>query len=117
MFGEGAAAAATIGYVAFLCGPPILGWIVARCLEKDPARRMGSVVELRRALRVARALVEDPSLGDVDLDLRDGRVVLPYGQGSYALKLSGDELRIASTWYFSAYSNGAVLRRVADTLP
>lgn len=51
------------------------------------------------------------------IDVSDGRGVLPYGQGSYALKLSGDELRIASTWYFSSYSNGAVLRRVADTLP
>lgn len=50
------------------------------------------------------------------IDVSGGSGVLPYGQGTYAMKLAGDELRLASTWYFSSYSNGAVLKRVADPL-
>lgn len=51
------------------------------------------------------------------LDVRGGSTVLPRPQGTIALRLVGDELRGALTFFFGDAGNSGVFRHVPDRLP
>jgi len=53
--------------------PPVIEWMVRRCLEKNPDNRFANMTELRRALQVCKRALENPAFHP-RLELKDGRV-------------------------------------------
>jgi serine/threonine protein kinase len=57
--------------------PRVLGWIVMRCLEKEPQERFSSVNEVARALRLAESELRGLVRPDLALRLNQGALDLP----------------------------------------
>ena len=59
--------------------PPVLEWVVRRCIEKRPQDRFASMNELLRALKACEMLLRGEIPGPITLSLEEGRVVMPTG--------------------------------------
>ncbi len=57
--------------------PPVLEWVIMRCLEKEPEARFANVMELRKGLKACMLALEDPNMRDLAIDIDEGMAVLP----------------------------------------
>ena len=57
--------------------PPVLEWVVLRCMEKRPEDRFANIAELQKALRACRRALEDPALRGMQLSFDAGHTVIP----------------------------------------
>jgi serine/threonine protein kinase len=57
--------------------PPVLEWVVLRCMEKRPEDRFANIAELQKALRACRRALEDPAMRGIQLTFDAGHTVMP----------------------------------------
>lgn len=57
--------------------PPVVEYVVRRCLEKKADNRFASVMELRKALLACERAVKHPSAWDMQIRVEDGVAIVP----------------------------------------
>ncbi len=78
--------------------PRCLEHVVMTCLEKHADDRFATVNELNRALQICEIALERPDWADVEIEVVDGRVVIPVGlveAGDGSIRVVSPRSRIA----------------------